>query len=423
MAKFTPITLLIFMLQKELTEMTIPQYKKYYKDKGMKPAQFDQLWEVAQSGNDLQLDPETPASESKWLNTMFKSMVKEIEETKKNVAKRASDAAAAQAAKEKQGKQFALATAEGFAKNEIFIDQTVEVIQHGLGKKFVVTKTGLELAPDAKISPLDYGKAIAMLASGTEGAKTVANSMTWALGDLLRLARKNLGDEETDIIIAQVVEQTGQAKHTVAEAERVSTVFPPDERFPTLTYTHHQEIANYKGNIKAGELKKIVAKVVAGEDANARVIFSPSGEKITQRRPLSCAATRSLLKEASGTATTTEKPAKGKDVTNTPEPEAKAPLKVEVLTTFLYITTEGTAFQSQGKTALIDMMQDDETAFTIDLDTMRFVKSDGSEGDLIPQAPVKKVAAKKAAKKAASAKKTVPDIDSAAEAEDDGLPD
>lgn len=208
---------------------------------------------------------------------------------------------------QKRSHALSVAGATGAALSLKFVESTVDALQRVVGKKFVVTPTGLKVADGVKeISELDAAKLIASLAETTEREDTVRTTINFALGDAIHAVRLSLGEEAGDKLIEQVVSEHGKGKHTVQDTARVvewvDAVWEFDERPVGLSFTHFAEGKNYsrdksgKVMIQKAKVKSIFEKVVEGEVVASGT--KADGTPFEQRKVLSCAKLRELLKAA-----------------------------------------------------------------------------------------------------------------------------
>lgn len=158
-----------------------------------------------------------------------------------------------------------------------------------LGPKFVANQYGLALAKGETISEDDVSAVVSTLAEGSEKVNELRSQTLIKLGDAVRIARKEFGEERGDQIVVQAVEVRGQGKYNVMQAEAVVSYI--DELYPeqkdrpiSLSFTHWQEAKNYGRNKKGENVIK---------PAKVRSIL-----KKAEDEKLSCADLRDLLKAA-----------------------------------------------------------------------------------------------------------------------------
>lgn len=230
---------------------------------------------------------------------------KEVNDTEKSEAKRGSVVVVDEDVSESKGQIALIASAKGHALSNAYASSAVSAIQQMLGDKFVVTGSGVSPAEGAVITEEDFGNGIAFLAETSERENSIRATILLAFGDMILTARDSLGDEAADRLIQQVVSIHGQSKHTVQDSERVSRfkcrLFPNNDAPEGLTYTHWQELKNgfqgHDGKLKADvkAIKGIIRKVVEGNVVSS--FINDEGEKIENRKPLSCNVLRAMIKE------------------------------------------------------------------------------------------------------------------------------
>lgn len=246
-------------------------------------------------------------------------------------------------------------SSQGHALSVAFAQDVPRQLNKLLGKKFHVTATGLSVVDGSKITEADAARAIATLAETSERASTVGTTTMLALGDLVLAIRTSLGDELADNLIQQTVSITGKSKHTIQDAERTAQwaneVFKDQPRPENLTPTHWQEFKNYsrdrdgKVTIPAGKVRSIMAKVAEGKVVGKGI---EDGKEVEQRKPLSCAETRELLKEARGD-DKNPKPSPKKKTEATQAPAASGYSKDEYVAPdgFLYVQDTENVYWSE----------------------------------------------------------------------------
>jgi len=70
---------------------------------------------------------------------------------------------------------------------------------------------------------------------------SIQKSINWGIGDWLLHGEKTWPDK-----FSQAIYLTGKSDVTLRNAAWVSNVFPPDDRHPDLSYSHHFEVASVK---------------------------------------------------------------------------------------------------------------------------------------------------------------------------------
>ena len=335
--------------------------------------------------------------------------------------KEAADKAAKKADedKKKAGDKLALVVAAGQAKAGKVHESFVLGLSAMAGKKFSIDSTGLTVNEGVTLTANDISAVVADLAHTTEVLDKMKASTVWALGDACLVLRQVCAGDKSlnyEDVLAQIIRHTGKQKHTVMESIRLATEFPHDERMPSLTATHHQEILNYREGISKPRMAKIISACLSGEEGEE--IKTASGEVIKQTRPWSCSRLRKELQEASG------KPKKegaagpkGNAEDNKPDEPAAAPEpQGQALAGYLFIDEEANVFQSDIPSPAA---QFSGKFLVIDLGSMTTVNADGSEGDrVLPlaemwfDAPPEPVPAKKKGKQKAQAQEApAPDAD------------
>lgn len=237
-------------------------------------------------------------------------IVKKAEARKKEQEKAAAAAQQAKAEAEatKRGELIIKASMEGHALSKDYEQNTVGVISDMLGKKFEVRTNGGGIKDGVKLTELEAAKAVSTMAEITERNDTVRGIAMLVLGGIVIDIKKQFGEDAGEYLIQQAVSVTGKSKHSCGDSERVvgwaKKVFK-DEVPEGLSYTHLQELKNYSqdkgGNavIEAGEVRKIAKKVQEGKVVSPK-LSTTNGKVVEQRKILSCAETRDLLKEARG---------------------------------------------------------------------------------------------------------------------------
>ena len=403
---------------KKTEQVTVASIRtKFKEDDGMPVGEFNQL--ISDVINDRPtVHPEgVKTSHVSWTAKMRERIQGlwdahlDIEvEIKDAKAKAEAEVAAAIA---KRGETLELATAKGYAGRELIVDQTVSNLCKLVGKKFQVGSTGLTVSNGATINEADLANLIAQLASGAEAVQGMNATFQWALGDACILAETALGPDASSQLIDQVIELSGRQKNTIQDAVRVARAFPVEQRHKELSFTHYQELKNYKDNLKPKALEKIIEATLVGE--NPREIKTSDGQVIKQAIPLSCKKMRALLQEASGK-TPTPRPAKdlsSTDGVKTTTPEATQSTEAkEPDPLYIIVTTDGAVYQSDTMTA--ETVDNDGVAVVIDTAIMMTLYTkDGKivEGKSLKALPDEfkgAAAPKPAAKKAASKKSATP---------------
>lgn len=208
----------------------------------------------------------------------------------------------AEAAKRKENQQIALAGVAGQKTGELFIDVGTDglqtMVKRASGGHFEASATGLVIKGAVKdVTKKDIAQLIGALATSSESVDIVRSQVQWNLGDAVLFARNNFDDG--DAIVEQVASAYGKSKHTIQQAARLAEHFAQDERRPELTFTHHQEMFNYRDAVPKGKMGKIIDAVLVGEPEQS--VGKANGENEVIRKPLSCNKMRALLREAAGT--------------------------------------------------------------------------------------------------------------------------
>lgn len=236
--------------------------------------------------------------------------------------KKKGKTAEAKAAEKEQAKHQAalsVAGAKGAALSVKYQESAVEGLQRILGKKFVVSTSGLTIADGATITEQDAAALIGTLAETTERETAVRTTINMSLGDAIIAIKGAFGEDEGNKLIQQVVSERGQSKHTVQECERtmqwVNSVWDFSDRPHGLTYSHLQDGKNYTRTrqgeflIHPEKIKEIFAKAVEGDVVSSGTLAD--GTAFENRKPWSTAKLREALTELLPAKPPAAKPAAG----------------------------------------------------------------------------------------------------------------
>lgn len=328
------------------------------KEIGVKKGEVEIMFPVAFHGGDLDLSDDLDSAHRKLLNAAFKKLKAVVVSHNKLTSQLNNKKEEEKAIVLARGKTVAMATGVGYAKSEALIDAAMDDLQHVIGDKFKITATGLTSVKGSSFTEVDFANVIATLASGSEVISRIGNSICWSLGDAILLARKTLGESVADTMVEQVIESSGRQKHTVVDALRIAEKFPASKRYKELSFTHHQELANYEKRIDPEKLQVIIEVTLTGE--NTREIVTPSGKKIKQARPLSCAKMRKALQEAAGA---TDEAEPGNKKKTPPKPSSSKGAG------FIFIMSNGDDV-FRGEDCSADDLGRDDVAYAIDISRM-----------------------------------------------------
>lgn len=154
-----------------------------------------------------------------------------------------------------------------------------EVLTHHLGQaiakinpKLKVTETGIIAAKGYQPDELELTEIVGGLLRTNDETTKFKTSLQWVIGDAAILT-DSLADGGSDRVVAQAISERGMAKHTVMQAIAVARDFAPEDRIGGVSFTHHQELRNYRSSIKN---KKGLAKLVEElrEQAKADEVMS-----------------------------------------------------------------------------------------------------------------------------------------------------
>lgn len=231
--------------------------------------------------------------------------VEAVEVAPKEKKGKSAEAKAAEKEQAKHQAAISVAGAKGAALSTKYAESAVEGLQRILGKKFVVSSSGLTIADGATITEQDAATLIGTLAETTEREAAVRTTINMSLGDAIIAIKGAFGDDEGNKLIQQVVSERGQSKHTVQECERtmawVNSVWEFGDRPQGLTYSHLQDGKNYTRNregeflIDPEKIKEIFVKAVEGEVVSSGTLAD--GTAFENRKPWSCAKLREAFTE------------------------------------------------------------------------------------------------------------------------------
>lgn len=205
-----------------------------------------------------------------------------------------------------------------------------DVLTQSLGKAISsvnphlkVTDTGITPAKGYKPDELELSKIISGLLRTNDETQKFKTCLQWVIGDAAILT-ESLGEGGSDRVVAQAISERGMAKHTAMQAIAVCRDFAPEDRISGVSFTHHQELRNYRKSIKN---KKGYAKLVEElrEQAKADEVMS-------------CAELRQRLQILAGKVDE-EKPKKDKKDKGEKDDGAHK---------FLYIDEDGNVTKSHG---------------------------------------------------------------------------
>jgi len=261
---------------------------------------------------------------------------KENEKAAKAKAKEAEamakEKAKADAAKlnEAHGLAIAKATQKGIAiaRKAFGADGLTENLSTAMGKgvnkNISITSTGLSVAKGYSPTEAEVTEAIAGLCGINEETSKFKTTVTWAIGDAVILADAFEGGG--DRVAAQAISERGISKHTVLQAAVVCREFAPEDRIANLSFTHHQELRNYRKGIKS---KKGYEKLI--EELR---------ETAATDSAMSCAELRERLRSLSGKVTEDEE-----DDEKADKKESKSKKDEEI---FFYVSDTGDVKWSNG---------------------------------------------------------------------------
>lgn len=257
---------------------------------------------VIEGGDDIDTDGIEDPEYKKAVKAFVKAAEKAIDFHFEHEQELAKAAEKAEAAKRKENQQIALAGVAGQKSGELFIDVGTDglqaMVKRASGGHFEASATGLTIKGAVKdVTKKDIAQLIGALASSSESVDVVRSQVLWNLGDAVLFAKSNFDNGEE--IVEQVASTHGKSKHTIQQAVRLAEHFAPDERRPELTFTHHQEMFNYREAVPKGKMGKIIDVVLAGEPEFS--VEKSNGEKEVITKPLSCNKMRAMLREAAGT--------------------------------------------------------------------------------------------------------------------------
>ncbi len=274
--------------------------KTLKKDLGVdKGDDFDGLLKVATDDRyDLAVDDETPAKERKRLEKIVEGIRDCFEKSEEFKKEMEAEAEKAKAQEAKKGELIHAAVEEGLVVSGEWMAPALNIVQKNLGKKFVFTEIGVTKAKGAQIDEVEYSKAISQLSNGTVKTEKFNTSLGWGLGDICLMSKEagDGSDEDMERIVAQAVEVTGKAKHTVQKTMNLcaKVSHAMRKKNPNFSFTLWQEYCNYQNSFPSPE---------AAEKFLNEVSKLPEVP--------SCAAMREALQEATGKKIKPPKPAGG----------------------------------------------------------------------------------------------------------------
>lgn len=190
---------------------------------------------------------------------------------------------------------FDLSEERGIAKAGAWLDHCREGLPITMGKSFLVTNVGLQVAEGHQLQRGDIDEGISNVAKAAENLNLLKATIMWIFGDLCLMAA-DFGNQ--DEVVSQAMKITGQSKHLVQQAIRLCKFFHPERRVPEFSYSHHVEIMNMAGRFPdSAVMWKVVETARAGQTT---ITMTPEGAEISRGEPISCEALRRALREASG---------------------------------------------------------------------------------------------------------------------------
>lgn len=286
----------------EWKDMTLGGFKKYLKDTTrLKAEEVDQMLNLIDKGQDFEPDPELDEKQSEFYSNAFAIVTEAVEASAERAKEIEEEKAELEAEKKKEHGALALAGCKGYAIGEALEENFADAMSAAIGDDYEVTPTSLHIRKGATLTEAGVAEALATLVNADGALDRMRGNVLWSTGDLLMITEESFPNHEE--IIGAVVESTGKTKHTVMESLRLAKAYPEEERMADLTATHHQEINNYRKQIKpASKLKKIIKEVREGTTREVVTTDPETGEEkvITQTIPLSCGKLRKMLQEAAG---------------------------------------------------------------------------------------------------------------------------
>lgn len=120
-------------------------------------------------------------------------------------------------------------------------------LSKGVSKNISITSTGLTVKKGSTPTEIEITEALAGLCGINEETAKFRTTVTWAIGDAAILAEAIGGG---DRVVTQAIKERGVSKHTVMQAAAVCRDFLPEDRIGAVSFTHHQELRNYRKSIK-----------------------------------------------------------------------------------------------------------------------------------------------------------------------------
>jgi hypothetical protein len=334
-----------------------PFFSHLKKEHGLKQEDAQEYLKLVLKDSSLEPDWDQwdgSAEEKKKWKTQFNALKKLVMAHFDYEAEQKKLAEKAKLEKQKEGEKLVLASVAGFKLAETARENALTHLQKIVGKGFEIGVTGMHITKDiGTLTKEKLGKTIAILASDSEVLDKVRASVNWNLGDACNLAEQHFGAEEADELIAQVIQVTGKAKHTIAEARRVARMFPEEKRRAGLTFTHHQEAANYlgQGRITEKQAEKLFDLALDGEVIGS--VTTASGKEDAPKKVISNAKFRQML-DAEAKPVADDKRKRGKDKEDKKDPldgpsvaeQQGAQVSVADLG-YLYINAEGVVWKSK----------------------------------------------------------------------------
>tara|TARA_R110000868_G_scaffold137858_1_gene351522 strand:- start:2300 stop:3406 length:1107 start_codon:yes stop_codon:yes gene_type:complete len=120
-------------------------------------------------------------------------------------------------------------------------------LSKGVSKNISITSTGLTVKKGSVPTEIEITEALAGLCGINEETAKFRTTVTWAIGDAALLAEAIGGG---DRVVTQAIKERGVSKHTVMQAAAVCRDFLPEDRIAAVSFTHHQELRNYRKSIK-----------------------------------------------------------------------------------------------------------------------------------------------------------------------------
>lgn len=349
---------------------------------GIKKGEPESMWKLVLKGEELTLPPRMDVQTTRKMEKAFAALKKLHSDSAKLQSEDEKAKAKQEQESQQRGQRLMVATGAGFARANAGVDAGMATLQTTIGKKFILTATGLTPAQDVKITEEDAGQLISCLTRTTDGLGAIQSAVSWALGDAVVFIEENF--DEGEQLIEQIISETGKTKHTITEARRLAKAFPQDQRHAELSMTHHQEIFNYREGVKPARLEKIIDEIKV---AKVNVIKTKDGKEIKQAEAGSCSQLRKLLQESSETSKESKKGKRPKKAGPVVTAEAPAQaISPGGYRGYLYLAVDGEAGNFHHQELSKDAVKS-EKFMIIDLDAMVVLNDDGTEGKGIGQLP------------------------------------